>query len=60
MQLSLNGTRERETEFIKPILRKGEILDTSGSFGQAFPASTMAKDIASRLAFSVPTQFINA
>lgn len=36
MQLSLSGMREGQAEFITPMLRKGEILDTSATFGQAF------------------------
>jgi hypothetical protein len=36
LQLSLGAAREGEAEFITPMLRKGEILDASATFGQAF------------------------
>lgn len=36
MQLSLQGNREGEAEFLTTMLRKREILETSGTFGQAF------------------------
>lgn len=36
LQLNFSAAKEGETEFITPMLRKGEILDASATFGQAF------------------------